>query len=97
MQTNEKRVAAVAVEEIERRLLALLARRAATSSICPSEVARALTDGGDGWRALMPDVRRVAFALQRGGTVVVTRGTSVVADEHDGTGPIRVRRGPAFR
>lgn len=97
MQTNDQRVASVAVEEIERRLIELLTRRAATSSICPSEVARALTEGGDGWRALMPAVRRAAFALQRRGTVVVTRGATVVADEHDGAGPIRLRRGPAFR
>lgn len=78
---------------IERRMLELLAGRTATSSICPSDVARAL---GDGWRSLMPVVRRVAFDLQRRGLVVVTRGQDRVRAEGDGRGPIRLRRGPAF-
>lgn len=81
---------------IEQRLLELLARRQPDASICPSEVARSLVPHRTGWRPLMPTVRTVAFALQRNGLIVVTRGSARVADEHDGTGPIRLRRGPAF-
>ncbi len=81
---------------IEQRIRLLLRRRAATSSICPSEVARSLREHGPAWRALMPDIRRVAFELQRQGVIRVTRGERTVAGEHDGSGPIRLRRGQAF-
>ena len=39
----------------------LLDRRAEAATICPSEVARAADP--DGWRALMPEVQRVAATL----------------------------------
>ncbi|CAA2109040.1 DUF3253 domain-containing protein [Variovorax paradoxus] len=78
-------------ETIERTIFELLAQRDAAASICPSEVARALAKSDAAWRALMPDVRRVASELAAKGALRVTRG----ADEVDSTspgGPVRLRR-----
>lgn len=44
-------------------LLALLARRAADATICPSEVARVLAGDGGDWRAMMPAVHAATDAL----------------------------------
>ncbi|RYF47904.1 MAG: DUF3253 domain-containing protein [Comamonadaceae bacterium] len=72
----------------------LLAARAPTASICPSEVARALSDGQPGWRRWMPDIRRVAAGMAAEGTLVVTRGDQAV-DALSPGGPVRLRRPPA--
>lgn len=70
-----------------------LTRKRAESSICPSDVARAI--GGEFWRSRMPDVRRVAAALAESGEIVVTqKGEAVRIDE--ARGPVRIRRGPAL-
>ena len=74
---------------IESAILDLLARRADTSSICPSDAARAI--GGEGWRALMDDTRRVARRLVAEGRVQITQGGEVV-DPLEARGPIRIRR-----
>lgn len=77
--------------KIEQTIFALLDRREASASICPSEVARALASSDVAWRALMPAVRRVAATLAAKGALRVTRGT----DEVDATskgGPVRLRR-----
>ena len=68
-----------------------LAARDASSSICPSEVARDL--GGDDWRDLMQPVREAAQDLAHSGTVVITQGSDTV-DLETVKGPIRIRRGP---
>lgn len=70
-----------------------LAARDASSSICPSEVAREL--GGDDWRDLMQPVRDAAQELVRAETVIVTQGSETV-DLDTVKGPIRIRRGPEF-
>lgn len=70
-----------------------LAARDASSSICPSEVAREL--GGDDWRDLMQPVRDAAQELVRAGTVIITQGSETV-DLETVKGPIRIRRGPEF-
>ena len=82
--------------EVDRRLEAaitdLLAGRAATSSICPSDAARAV--GGDdeeAWRELMEPARRAARRLVDAGEVEITQGGKVV-DPSTAKGPIRVRR-----
>lgn len=78
-------------EQIERMVFGLLGQRDAASSICPSEVARALAGDEHAWRKLMPEVRRVAAALAAKGALRVTRG----AEEVDATsrgGPVRLRR-----
>ncbi|WP_091031956.1 DUF3253 domain-containing protein [Microbacterium oxydans] len=70
-----------------------LTRKRSDSSICPSDVARAV--GGEGWRARMDDVRRVAAELAARDEIVVTqKGERVRIDET--RGPIRIRRGPAL-
>ncbi|MEP9400835.1 DUF3253 domain-containing protein [Sphingomonas silueang] len=47
--------------------LDLLARRGAGATICPSEVARALS--GDDWRSAMPSVHTAIDGLVRDGAV----------------------------
>jgi hypothetical protein len=75
--------------ELERTMMRLLEARAATSTICPSEVARAV--GGAAWRDLMDPVREVARRLVDEGRVEVTQGGEVV-DPVAARGPIRIRR-----
>lgn len=74
---------------IEAKILAMLAGRHAASTLCPSEVARALAADGDAWRAWMPRVRKAAQALAATGRIVVTRG-GVPVDALAGGGPIRL-------
>jgi hypothetical protein len=78
--------------EIERQLL----RRATDSSICPSEVARALAADEGAWRALMPRVREVAARLRADGRLRVTRGGRDIDPGTLHTGAIRLARGPRF-
>ena len=67
-------------------LLALAEARGPGRSFCPSEAARAVSDD---WRPLMPDMRRLAAALQTQGLLVATqKGRPVLADR--ASGPIRL-------
>jgi hypothetical protein len=75
--------------QLEATILALLAARAATSTICPSDAARAV--GGDTWRDLMEPARKAARRLVDAGEVEITQGGSVV-DPATAKGPIRIRR-----
>lgn len=82
---------------IAAQILRQLARRAPESSICPSEVARALAPHDDGaWRSLMPQVREAAALLRAGGRLRITRGGRDIAPDSLHRGPIRLARGPAF-
>ena len=74
--------------ELERAIRSLLAGRAATASICPSEAARAV--GGDDWRTLMAAARAAARRLVEAGEVQVTQKGFVV-DPSTARGPIRIR------
>lgn len=78
---------------IEQQIFGLLSRRAPEATVCPSEVARGLAApaAGADWRALMPEVRRVAQALAEAGRLQVTRGGEVVDATAPG-GPIRLGR-----
>lgn len=67
-------------DEIARRL----ALRGRGASICPSEVARALTSD---WRPVMAEVRRVAAGME---DVIATQGAATV-DPLTARGPIRLR------
>lgn len=70
-----------------------LTRHREGSSICPSDVARAI--GGDAWRDHMDDVRRVAHGLAAHGDIVVTqKGEPVRIDQ--ARGPVRIIRGPGL-
>ncbi|WP_285242438.1 DUF3253 domain-containing protein [Pseudarthrobacter sp. fls2-241-R2A-127] len=75
--------------ELEASILELLASRAATSSICPSDAARAV--GGADWRGLMEAARQAARRLVDAGEVEITQGGAVV-DPAGAKGPIRIRR-----
>lgn len=77
--------------DITETIHALLDTRAPSASICPSDVARAYAIEEDAWRALMPDVRRVAAGLASEGLLRVTRGDADVNALSPG-GPIRLRR-----
>lgn len=78
--------------ELEGAIRKTLASRAATSSMCPSEAAKAV--GGDEWRELMEPARRAARRLVAAGEVEITQGGRVV-DPSTAKGPIRIRRSPA--
>ena len=74
---------------LQRAILALLERRRADATICPSEAARALDP--DGWRELMPAARAAAGRLAADGAVEVTQGGRLV-DVATARGPVRIRR-----
>ena len=74
---------------LEAAIRDLLGARAPTSTICPSDAARAVAP--DDWRVLMEPARRAARRLVADGRVVVTQGGRVV-DPATATGPIRIRR-----
>ncbi len=74
---------------LEQSLRDLLAARARTATVCPSEAARAV--GGDDWRDLMEPARAAARRLVAAGEVEITQGGRVV-DGSTAKGPIRVRR-----
>ena len=82
------------VSDVDRRLedtiLDLLAQRARTSTICPSDAARAVGED-DSWRELMEPARRAARRLVDRGEVEITQGGHVV-DPSTAKGPIRIRR-----
>ena len=68
----------------------LLDQRAPTSTICPSDAARAVGRESD-WRGLMDQSRAAAQRLVEDGKVVITQGGKVV-DLATAKGPIRIRR-----
>ncbi|MFD8257363.1 DUF3253 domain-containing protein [Streptomyces griseoluteus] len=77
---------------LEQTIMRLLEQRADTSSICPSDAARAAYEGDDdGWRDLMEPARRAAWRLVAAGEVEVTRSGQPV-EESEARGPVRIRR-----
>jgi hypothetical protein len=77
-------------QRLEDVTLSLLAGRAGSSTICPSEVARAV-GSEESWRALMEPARRAARRLVAAGEVEITQGGRVV-DPSTAKGAIRIRR-----
>jgi len=76
--------------ELERTILSLLGQRARTSTICPSDAARAVGTTDD-WRDLMEPARAAAQRLVEAGEVEITQGGKVV-DLATAKGPVRIRR-----
>jgi Protein of unknown function (DUF3253) len=76
-------------------ILQSLKSRDRGKSICPSEIARALSDDKD-WHRLMPRIRKALIHLLREQRVIVTRGTTVLRVDEMRGGPTRIRRGPQF-
>lgn len=74
---------------LEDAIRRLLAARATSATICPSDAARDV--GGERWRDLMEPARRAAGRLVEAGEVVVTQRGRVV-DLGTARGPIRIRR-----
>jgi hypothetical protein len=70
-------------------ILALAQHRAPTSTICPSDAARAV--GGDDWRELTTQSRDIAIGLARAGDVQILQGGVVRDPERQLRGPIRIR------
>ncbi|MEV7396677.1 DUF3253 domain-containing protein [Aeromicrobium sp. NPDC092404] len=75
-------------DDLEQRILAMLHARAATSTICPSDVAREASP--EDWRPLMDPVRDAARRLVAAGRVEITQHGEVV-DLDQAKGPIRIR------
>jgi hypothetical protein len=78
--------------KLEEAIRTLLAARALSSTICPSDAARAVSP--DAWRELMEPARRAARRMVEAGEVDITQGGSVVDDPYRVKGPIRIRRRP---
>jgi len=76
---------------IAEAIFALLDRRRADATICPSEVARAIYPQASEWRAAMPRIRGVAAALAARGLLRATRRGEEVDATSEG-GPIRLGR-----
>jgi hypothetical protein len=75
-------------ERLRATVLAL-ARHRTPSTICPSDAARVA--GGDEWRDLMPDARRVARELARAGVVEVLQRGAPLDPDAPWSGPVRIR------
>lgn len=74
-------------EDIAEEILSQLERRGVGKTICPSEVARALSPSD--WRGLMESVRSVAFELsEKNGIAILQKGGAV--DPATVKGPIRL-------
>jgi hypothetical protein len=76
-------------QRLESSIRALTEHRGPTSSICPSDAARAV--GGDAWRELVDDAREIARLLAGSGDVQITQRGEVVDPDGDWSGPIRIR------
>lgn len=69
--------------------MALLTKRGADSSICPSDVARIAASPE--WRPAMVEVRTNVGVMADEGSIVITQGDEMVHDLDQVTGPIRLR------
>jgi len=79
-------------DRIEAAILRLAAGRGADSSVCPSEVARALDAD---WRPLMRRVRLEAVRLATAGRIdILRKGKPVAPDAVRGVIRLRVRADP---
>lgn len=76
--------------EIESRMLAIAAELGPEKSLCPSDVARALTGNHpDQWGPLMQPIRKVAVRLAMEGRIVILR-KGRAADPSDFKGVYRL-------
>ena len=88
------------LEPIGTQLQRLLQARDYPKTLCPSEVARALSNdelrrtGASSWRDLMPALRIMAFELRDQGKIQILQKGSILPETQgieDTTGPIRIR------
>ena len=80
---------------LEAEILRQTTERGPGKSICPSEVARALSPDGDTWRRLMGPIRAAAIRLARQGQVEVLRKGKPVSLDAEIRGVIRLRKATA--
>jgi hypothetical protein len=80
---------------IEAEILRQTEARGPDKSICPSEVARALAQGGatDGWQRFLTAVRRAAIRLADAGRIDILRKGKPI-DPAETRGVIRLRIRP---
>ncbi len=76
-------------QRLRAAILRLARERGPSSSICPSDAARAV--GGDDWRDLMDQARDTARALAAEGEVVITQRGEELDPNATWRGPIRIR------
>ena len=70
--------------------LALLAARAEDATVCPSEVARAVTEAAGDWREAMPEIHAAVDQMVSDGLVRLSwKGRSLATR----AGPYRIGRG----
>jgi hypothetical protein len=81
-----------AATRLRAAILALAQHRGHSSSICPSDAARAV--GGDSWRELNAESRAIAVGLARDGRVDITQRGDTVDPDQSLRGPIRIRSKP---
>ena len=79
------------IQSIEDTILALTAARGPDKSICPSEVARAVSpEGGGTWQSLLGPVRKSAVQLALAGRIDILRKGQPI-DPRSMKGVIRLR------
>lgn len=76
-------------KDIESMIVDLLNARKSGSSICPSDVARALSK--ESWRELMPAIRECADNMVEQKILLVTQKGHQVSSAVSAKGPIRLR------
>lgn len=88
--------------DVLRVMKQLVSRTSNGSTICPSQIPRALHASNAAkyrdWRSMMPFVRKVAWEEVREGRIEVTQKGQARTWEHRDSikGPIRLRKGPAW-
>lgn len=88
-QACRRRRASPLDDRLEQAIRDLLQQRPRSSSICPSEAARAVSP--ENWRSLVQPARDAARRLVSSGEVEIVQGGRVV-DPSTARGPVRVRR-----
>jgi hypothetical protein len=80
---------------LEAEILRHVAARGALASVCPTEIARAVTPGdGTQWRGKLSAVRRAAIRLAQAGRIDILRKGRAVDPHADIKGVIRLRAKP---
>lgn len=79
---------AIPKAQIRKKIIELASAMGDDKTICPSEVARAISP--ESWRELMGTVREIACELRDAGHVEITQKGKVVEGETF-KGPIRIR------
>ncbi|GAB4199448.1 MAG: hypothetical protein Tsb002_35090 [Wenzhouxiangellaceae bacterium] len=77
-------------QQLAKYILTMAEERGCAKTLCPSEVARSVSDDEDTWRSLMPLVTRAAVSLRDCHRISIEQRGEVV-DRHQPRGPYRIR------